>query len=105
MTTKGGYPPCPKCESLNVRHVTGMMTLACVVDYQDEDGHMHRHDPNEHMTMFECMKCRNRFDKTGKMPCPAPGCDYNKDPLAALAELGDIDDDDGGPEGGGSIRA
>lgn len=45
--------------------------------YYDEDGSYHSHDPNTVATEYTCSN-GHTFVITGKVPCPAQGCNYGR---------------------------
>lgn len=73
---------CPECErsgdkstlSIGASLTTAMYTQ----DYYDEEGVLHRHDPNRHETEYSCSNGHS-FKKIHKLKCPALECEWNKE--------------------------
>jgi hypothetical protein len=72
---------CPECitqdQRSNVYPDGTMSTLMCVNRFHDEDGHLHRHDPNTHTTGYRCSNGHRWHDRIVK-PCPIDDCTFNE---------------------------
>ena len=76
---------CTECHENGIRSTVrsaggGWVTLMGGGEpWWDEDGVRHKHDPNRATTPFACSN-GHQWGESSLTPCPAPGCDYGKEP-------------------------
>lgn len=54
-----------------------MSTLLGFQSYYDEEGQLHRHDPNYITTGYYCSE-GHAWEERRRNPCPSDQCDYGK---------------------------
>jgi hypothetical protein len=71
---------CPKCveEGKRSKVYSEGTTSTCMMydTYWDEDGKIHKHDPNAHTSIYSCSN-GHEWSQSKILPCPS--CDYGKD--------------------------